>query len=68
MLDKDGLMLEWAMLVTVKAGKPFLRIREKEDPVLNLDAGRQSASLIVEAEALRPFLKNSSSRKGKRRC
>lgn len=59
--------LELAMNVLVEARDPFLRIREKSDPVLNLEVGRQSTSPIVEAKVLHLVQMKYSSGKEKRR-
>lgn len=49
----DESTLEVVTLVVVKARNPFLPIKKKIDPTLNLKMGRQTASVlaIVEVEA-----------------
>lgn len=50
----DGSTFELAIHVPVTASDPFLRIKKKMGPLLNLEVGKQAAGLlmIVEVDAL----------------
>lgn len=61
-----GSVLKLGTPVPVKVNDPFLLVKKKMGPVLNLD-GRQVAGAlaIVEAEAILPIQEKPPTRKGK---
>lgn len=63
--DNDDPSLEVPMPVIMKAKDPFLQIKKKMVPVLNL--GVRSALAIVTVKALRQIQKKSPTHKGKGR-
>lgn len=60
-LDKETSSLEPAMPIPIKARDPFLRIRKKIGPMLNLEVRRQTVLTIAEEEAPTPKKKASPS-------
>lgn len=50
--DKEQFLIEIAMPLPVKAGDPFLRIRKRMGPTVDLEAEKHTK--VVEREALAP--------------
>lgn len=66
--SKEGSMLELAAHLPLKAMDPFLQIKKKMDPVLNLEVGIQvtNALAIIEAGAPKPIQKKPPERERER--
>lgn len=66
-LGKDRFAFKVATVVPLKVRDPFLRVKKKMEPVVDIKVGRQAASTlaIFEAEAPQPVRRSSFSGKGR---